>query len=243
MTDFTLRLNDHDVEALRQTYANDGMVRIENLFPDDVAQAVYRVLAQNTPWHVVHSDQNSKHKYYRPEQWSALPQQQRNGTINDVLKRAQSGFAYLYNCYPMINALLKGEDPEWPLHVMPVFLNSPEFLDFTKRITNEAEVIKIDAQATLYAPGHFLNTHTDIGDNQERRAAYVMGFTKNWSRNWGGQLLFLNGSDVTRGFSPSFNTLTLFKVPREHIVTQVANFAGEGRYSITGWLRTDQKQA
>lgn len=241
MSDFTLRLNDHDIDALRLSYAEDGMVRIENLFPDEVAQAIYRVLSQGTPWHVVHSDAQSKHKYYRPEVWAALPLQERNKTIEDVMDRARNGFAYLYSCYPMINALLKGEDPDWPLHVMPVFLNSPEFLNFTKMITDEPEVIKIDAQATLYSPGHFLNTHTDVGDNQERRVAYVMGFTKNWSRNWGGQLLFLNGSDVTAGFSPSFNSLTLFKVPREHIVTQVTNFAGEGRYSITGWLRTDPK--
>jgi len=126
-------------------------------------------------------------------------------------------------------------------HALTEFLNSPEFMDFTKTITDEAEVIKIDGQATLYGPGHFLNAHDDAGDIKERRVAYVMGFSKGWSRDWGGQLLFLDGNDVTRGFSPSFNTLSLFKVPREHVVTQVTNFAGAGRYSVTGWLRTDPK--
>ncbi len=241
MTDLTLRLNDHDIEALRREYLADGIVRVENLFPDDVAEAIYLVLSKATPWHVVHSDAQEKHKYYRPEEWKGLTQQYRDETIQGVMQRARTGFAYLYNCYPMINALLKGEDPDWPLHAMPVFMNSPEFLNFTKTITDEPDVIKIDAQATLYAPGHFLNTHTDVGDNQERRVAYVMGFSKGWSRDWGGQLLFLDGADVTRGFSPSFNTLSLFKVPRDHIVTQVTNFAGAGRYSVTGWLRTDPK--
>lgn len=243
MSDFTLRLNDHDVEALRREYATDGMVRVENLFPDEVAEAIHQVLSRSTPWRVVHSDAQEKHKYYKPEEWEAILPPQRQQTLQDVLQRAQSGFAYLYSCYPMINAMLAGDDPDWPLHALTEFLNSEEFMVFTKTITGEPEVIKIDAQATLYAPGHFLNAHDDRGESLERRAAYVMGFSKGWSRNWGGQLLFLDGNDVMRGFTPSFNTLTLFKVPREHLVTQVSNFAGAGRYSVTGWLRTDPKQS
>lgn len=241
MTDLTLRLNEHDVGALRALYARDNVVRVENLFPDDVAEAIYQVLSSATPWRVVHSDAQSKHKYYRPQEWDAVDPQLRQQTLQGVMQRARDGFAYLYNCYPMINAFLAGDDPDWPLHAMTEFLNSPEFLNFTKSITNEADVIKIDGQATLYGPGHFLNAHNDVGEIKERRAAYVMGLTKNWSRNWGGQLLFLDGDDVSHGFTPSFNTLTLFKVPRDHIVTQVSSFAGAGRYSIAGWLRTDPK--
>lgn len=241
MSDITLKLNSHDIEALRDEYAREGVVRVENLFPSDVAEAIYQVLLRGTPWRVVHSDAQGSHKYYRGEEWHGLAPEQRQKTLQGVLQKARDGFAYLYSCYPMVDALLAGDDPNWPLHELTEFLNSPEFMDFTKTITNEADVIKIDGQATLYAPGHFLNTHDDAGDIKERRVAYVMGFSKNWSRDWGGQLLFLDGDDVTRGFSPSFNTLSLFKVPREHIVTQVTNFAGAGRYSVTGWLRTDPK--
>lgn len=241
MSDITLKLNSHDIEALRDEYAREGVVRVENLFPSDVAEAIYQVLLRGTPWRVVHSDAQGSHKYYRGEEWHGLAPEQRQKTLQGVLQKARDGFAYLYSCYPMVDALLAGDDPNWPLHELTEFLNSPEFMDFTKTITNEADVIKIDGQATLYAPGHFLNTHDDAGEIKERRVAYVMGFSKNWSRDWGGQLLFLDGDDVTCGFSPSFNTLSLFKVPREHIVTQVTNFAGAGRYSVTGWLRTDPK--
>ncbi len=242
MTDLILSLRaDHDIQAYADTYARDGMIRVENLFPDAVAEAIYAVLAQGTPWRLVHSDENGKHQYYAPRAWQAKSGQERQAIIQSVLGRARTGFAYLYSCYPMIDALLAGDDPYWPLHGMTEFLNSPEMLDFTRSITGEDSVVKHDAQATLYAPGHFLNRHDDTGDNQERRAAYVMGFTKDWRVDWGGQLLFLDGDDTQRGFSPSFNTLSLFKVPRQHIVTQVTNFAGAGRYSITGWLRDDPK--
>lgn len=241
MSDITLRLNDHDVEALRAEYAKDGVVRVQNLFPNNVAEAIYQVLAKATPWRVVHSDAQGKHRYYKPQEWQTLTPQARQHTLQSVLKQAREGFAYIYSCYPMIDALLAGDDPNWQLHELTEFLNSPEFMTFTKSITDEPDVIKIDGQATLYAPGHFLNAHDDTGEKAERRVAYVMGFSKGWSRDWGGQLLFLDGNDVTRGFSPSFNTLSLFKVPCEHIVTQVTNFAGAGRYSVTGWLRTDKK--
>ena len=241
MSTLTLGLADHDIERLRAAYARDGFVRIQNLFPDDVAEGLYQVLLRGTPWRMVHSDAQGKRRYYSPQEWHGMDPAVRQKTLQDVLARAREGFAYIYSCYPMIDALLAGDDPQWPLHALTEFLNDPEFLNFTKTITNEPEVIKIDGQATMYAPGHFLNTHDDAGDMKERRVAYVMGFSKVWSRDWGGQLLFLDGDDVTRGFTPSFNSLTLFKVPREHIVTQVTNFAGAGRYSVVGWLRTDQK--
>lgn len=242
MTDFTLKLSDdHDVASLAASYARDGFVRVENLFPIEVANAVYDVLSKGTPWRLVHSDADGKHKYYPPQAWQAKPPAEKQATIQDVLKRARDGFAYLYSCYPMIDAYVAGEDPGWPLHAMTEFLNSPEMLEFTKTITNEPSVLKHDAQATLYAPGHFLNAHNDTGDHAERRAAYVMGFTRDWRVDWGGQLLFLDGDNTEFGCSPSFNTLTLFKVPRDHIVTQVTNFAGAGRYSITGWLRDDPR--
>lgn len=243
MSDLTLSLNpSHDVQAYADIYARDGMIRIDNLFPAETAEAIYRVLTAATPWRIVHSDAAGKHKYYAPQAWKTLSQEDRKTIIKQVLTQARNGFAYLYTCYPMIDAYIAGEDPGWPLHAMTEFLNTPEMLKFTKAITNEPTAIKHDAQATLYSPGHFLNTHNDTGDNAERRAAYVMGFTKNWRTDWGGQLLFLDGQDTTSGFCPSFNTLSLFKVPRQHIVTQVTNFAGAGRYSITGWLRDDPKR-
>ena len=137
----------------------------------------------------------------------------------------------------MIQAYIKGLDPHWPLHAMTEFLNTHEVLSFVKDITGESSCNKLDCQATRYSKGDFLNTHYDTGNTADRRVAYVMGFTKDWPANWGGQLLMLGDDDsVQMGFTPTFNSLTLFKVPRRHLVTQVSSFAGHSRYSITGWL-------
>ena len=243
MADFQLGLNPAlNAAELAKRYADDNFVCIENLFPDEIAEAIYKVLSRGTPWYNVHSDAAGKHKYYSQQEWQALAPELKKRTISEVYQRARGGFAYLYYVYPMVDNLSEGKDPDWPLHAMTVFLKSDDFRDFVKKVTNEPSVIKLDAQATYYAPGHFLNTHDDTGDVAERRAAYVMGFSKNWRTDWGGQLLFLDEhGNTTSGVNPKFNSLTLFKVPRTHIVTQVSSFAGGPRLSITGWLRDDPK--
>jgi SM-20-related protein len=229
--------DDHDVEHYKARFAAQGYLRIDRLLPDATAEKIHTTLVKETPWHLVHATPDEAHKYYRPEDWRALPQTQRHQIFDQVAAQARSGFSYLYTCYPMIQAYLKGLDQDWPLHAMTEFLNTFEMLDFVKTITGEPNCNKLDCQATRYAKGHFLNTHYDTGNTNDRRVAYVMGFTKDWPANWGGQLLMLADDDsVQCGFTPTFNSLTLFKVPRRHIVTQVASFAGHGRYSITGWL-------
>ncbi|NNC37340.1 MAG: proline hydroxylase [Acidimicrobiales bacterium] len=244
MADFELRLNpDLDAKALAKTYAEDNFICIENLFPADTAEAIFQVLLKNTPWYNVHSDAAGKHKYYTQAEWQALSPDQKKQTISSVYQKAREGFSYLYYVYPMVDNYVDGLDPDLPLHAITEFVNSDEFRGFVKEVTNEPSVIKLDAQATYYAPGHFLNTHNDMGVNAERRAAYVMGFSKNWRTDWGGQLLFLDErGNTTSGVNPKFNSLTMFKVPRTHIVTQVSSFAGGPRLSITGWLRDDPKE-
>lgn len=241
MPDFDLRLNpDLDTDELAKRYQRDEFVRIDNIFPHEIANAILGVLAKETPWHIVHSDAAGKHKYYNQIEWQQLGQATQQKIFKDVYAKARQGFAYLYYVYPMINMILKGKDPQLPLHDVTKFLNADEFREFVKTVTAEPNVTKIDAQATYYAPGHFLNTHDDTGDIQERRAAYVLGFSKDWRVDWGGQLLFLDeNGNPSGGFNQAFNSLSIFKVPRQHIVTQVASFAGKPRYSITGWLRDD----
>lgn len=240
MSDFDLKLRSgHDVDAYRAQYARDGYVRIMDLFAPELAEAVHQVLVQNTPYKIVHSDKDGGHVTHDAQTFSRMDPQARGKIMSDLLTRARDGFAYFYAGFPMVDAYLAGEHKSWPLHRLTEFLNTAEMHNFVKTITDEPSVRKLDAQATLYSRGHFLNEHDDSGTHMERRAAYVMGFTKDWRADWGGALLFTDGDRVKHGFAPSFNTLTLFKTPQPHVVTQVSNFAGLGRYSVTGWLRND----
>jgi Rps23 Pro-64 3,4-dihydroxylase Tpa1-like proline 4-hydroxylase len=70
--------------------------------------------------------------------------------------------------------------------------------------------------------------------------AYSLNMTPNWRPDWGGALQFYDGkSHIEEGYLPTFNALTLFRVPQFHSVTQVAAFGGS-RYSVVGWFEADQ---
>lgn len=124
------------------------------------------------------------------------------------------------------------------LHGVFEFINSPVMLGFARAVTGFPQIVRADAQATLYAPGHFLTTHNDFDPVKGRLVAYVMGFTKNWRADYGGMLQFqTDQQDVEEGFLPHFNSLMMFSVPQLHAVTMVPSYAPIGRYSITGWFQ------
>ena len=104
----------------------------------------------------------------------------------------------------------------------------------------ETGISRTDAQATLYTRGSFLTRHIDDGSRDERRCAYTLGFTDGWMTDWGGVLMFLDkNTDISSGFLPRFNVLTMFDGRKIHAVSPVSAFAGKPRLSIAGWLRND----
>ena len=118
-------------------------------------------------------------------------------------------------------------------------INDTPFLDLVRAVTGIEELIKADAQATLYAPGHFLGRHDDSHVGEGWRIAYVLSLCDGeWRLDWGGYLNFLDAQgDVIAGYKPRFNALNLFAVPQRHQVTYVAPFAPVARFAITGWFR------
>ena len=158
--------------------------------------------------------------------------------LASILSRAQDHFQYLFRSYPMVAAYLQGHDPELFLHYAFEWLNDSRTLEVLRRITGIDALIKVNAQATLYRPGHFLKHHDDSGHpEQHRRVAYVLYLTRGWRADWGGQLQFLDAhGDVEEVWMPRFNSLGLFLVPTPHVVSYVAPFATQPRYAITGWL-------
>lgn len=225
-------------EDYAAAYARDGVVRIDGLFPAPVADALAEVLASRTAWSLVHADPQGRHAMVTPRELATFTAEDIQARIFRATRQASEAFSYLYLVYPMIDAYLDGRDPDHPLNALTEFLNSPDFMDFVRAVTGEP-VVKVDAQATCYRPGHFLTQHDDLGVG-ERRAAYTIGLTRGWRPDWGGQLLFHDtDGDIVRGFAPRFNVLTLFKVPMSHSVAPVAPYAAAPRHMITGWLRDD----
>lgn len=238
---FELRLN-RDLDLLRyaETYARCGIVQIPNVFESAVADTLAQMLTGPLAWRLLMTDSGDKPIHFSAAEAQAMGREKIDALTRDALLRARQNRGFLYFTYPMIEAYLRGWDPGHPIHRVTEFINSPEFLDLGRRVTGVAGVTKADAHATAYHSGHYLTRHLDHGEDHERRAAYVLGFSRNWQPDWGGLLLFLSDrQDVTEGYLPRFNVLTIFDIKYLHTVTQVSSFAGGVRHSITGWFRDD----
>lgn len=239
MAALSLRLNP----ALKardycEAFSRDGFVQIQQIFEPALAQALGDMLERGMPWDLALSTADNGYEVLNRGQLAALGSEAVGARLQAVSERASQGFGFVYLAYPMISAVLEGRDPGHRVHDLAHWLNSREFLDFGAEIIGASDVVKADAQATLYRPGDFLTLHDDDKPGADRRAAYTLGFTRRWRPDWGGQLLFHDKDGaIERGHLPSFNSLNLFRVPRDHSVAPVAPYATAPRLSVVGWLR------
>jgi SM-20-related protein len=226
-----------DPALLSRQYAEKKRLQIRDVLVPQAAEQIHDCLVRETPWSLIY---NAGEEVVRltPEMQRSMTPQQWNERANVIVSRARNEFQFLYSAYLMLENYLARRDPNLLLHRVFESINSPEMISFVRQVTGVQEVIKADAQATLYAPGHFLKFHNDSPTQRlSRRVAYVLGFTKDWQPDWGGLLQFYGGErQVTDVMMPRFNALCLFTVPQDHAVTYVAPFAPIGRYSITGWF-------
>lgn len=234
-----IRLNPAlDPQAYAADYARDGVVQVRDLLDLDSIAWLIEDLNTRTPWSLSLLTPEGG-RFLSPEIIAQEGREAVGKRVRDVIDKARDGFGFIYLAYGIIPALLGGRDAGHATHALVEFFNSPEFLDFGRAVTHEPGVTKIDAQATWFRPGDFLNVHDDKGEG-ERRAAYTLGLSMDWRADWGGQLLFHDDAgDIIRGFRPGFNVWTVFRTPQVHSVAQVASYAGQKRLSITGWLRDD----
>lgn len=233
-----IRINpDLDVARLAEVYARDGLVQIPDFFPAEVADFLEKQALTGIDWDLALQGEHGPEVLRREEIVSA-GEPALKARIQTMIQRAGAGYGFVYLTYPMLTAYLTGRDAGHPVHATMEFLNA-EFIRFGAAVTRQPDAIKADGQLTRYRPGDFIGLHNDIGsERSDRLTAYTIGLTRRWRSDWGGQLLFHDDAgDITRGFAPRWNTLTLFSVPQMHSVAPVAAYATAPRLSIVGWLR------
>lgn len=237
-----LRINsDLAVETFATRFARDGFVQIPVFLApadaDDVAKSM-----EGLTWNIVAPDENSETLVITPEVIKKFGEAQVRQFLQGALKRAASGFSFVHLSYALQDEYQRSS--EAVIHRATQFLQSDDFLEFGRQVIGAPAVTGVRAQASYYRPGDFLTLHDDSHRKDTRLAAFTLGFTRDWRADWGGQLLFHDAEgNVTRGFKPEFNVLTLFKVPAAHSVAQVASYAGAKRLSLTGWLLGDAQAA
>ena len=228
-----------DRAALAAAFAADGRVQIRDVLTPESALAVADLLANHTPWGISwQAGADGPHKLRR-EAAAALSQAEWQ-SIYAKLGAAQAAgqFGFIYTQYQAYDAHRDGWSAGPRHDQLFTDMNSAQMLDLVREVTGLPQIIWADAQATLFGQQQFLSLHQDISD-QGWLVAYVLSFaTLDWRPDWGGYLNFYNeDGDIELGLRPRFNTLNMFRVPRDHNVSFVPGFAPAGRFAVTGWFR------
>jgi SM-20-related protein len=223
---------------VRPVLEKAGRIHLPHFFKPACAERIYQCLEFETPWQL-HFNDGARNFDPPDEQIRLLPDASRVLLLDKLYDNAVANrFQGLYHTFPIHDAYHAGNRMDSYLMRVYEFLNSPAFLKFAREVTGVPTISVVDAQATLYRPGHFLTEHDDRAEGKRRVAAYVLNFTREWRADWGGILQFIDSDGhVAEGYTPAFNALNLFRVPQRHSVSFVAPYARAGRYSITGWLR------
>ncbi len=232
-----------DLAGYHQQLHERGWVVIKDALRAEVAEALHAVLTTQVPWSLAYVDGEGSKKIWADELQRLNPEQLKV-IEQSALQQARQGFSFLYDSYMMITAYQQRRDPHLPLHKVTEYINKPEWLNAMRSITGEQHIVKTSAQATRYRAGHFLTLHNDHQDGELRHAAYVINLTPEWHADWGGLLQFIDDDgQVTDTVCPQYNCISLFKTPRLHCVSPVANYVQAQRLTITGWLRGADKVA
>ncbi len=235
---------NHSIDRSGATtrFVRDGRVQIRDVLTDETAREIRTSLAKGTPWGMGwQAGVDGKPNGARREelQGSCAPSMAREIAEATHNAAMQGDYAFRYGRYPILEAYKEKWDEGGPHDLLIEYLNTPETLDLVREVTGIPELVKADAQATLFAPGHFLGRHIDSHVGEGWQVAYVLNLAPDeWHPDWGGYLNFLDADgDIVAGYRPRFNTLNLFKVPQPHLASFVPPFAPTARFAITGWFR------
>jgi Rps23 Pro-64 3,4-dihydroxylase Tpa1-like proline 4-hydroxylase len=229
-----------DVAALAKAFARDRRLQVRNLLTEASARIVQRILAEDTPWGLSWQAGAQGPERIARDALAAMPAAERQARLQAAMVAMRgSGYAFSYWSYPMVDAYVGKWNPDGPHDLLLEYINDRPVMDLVRAISGMPDLVKADAQATLYAPNHFLAVHNDEHASAGRRIAYVLNLcAEDWRLDWGGYLNFYDDDgDVIAGYRPRFNALNLFAVPQKHNVSFVPPFAAVARYAITGWFR------
>lgn len=220
-----------NLEQLKNTFSEQGIVRIENILQVDCVNALSAYLNNKVNFgNAFHL--KGLNNQVSDNEIDELPEEKRRQLYQAIYKDAAKGSGFLYG-----REKITDQSPEELSEVLSL-LNSEFIINLIKKITNKLAITHVDAQATRFKVGDFLTRHIDKIPGETRQIAYVLGLSPFWHPDWGGLLQFFENDGTPKmSWSPSYNSLTLFDVTKVHSVTSIAPFAEQKRYSITGWFR------
>jgi len=116
------------------------------------------------------------------------------------------------------------------------YFRNEEMLKRFSKIINENVIELSETFLSKYIKDDFLSTHHDKGNGHY---AFTYQLTKDWNPDHGGILHFVENNEIYKSVTPTFNTLTIFKIKdmpiTDHFVSRIA-VNDKARYAYTGWF-------
>ncbi len=232
-----------DVPALHKEYMDTGAVIVKELLTPEAAELAFEALDKHVPWelHIKHP-KVPRVDILKPDEVANLSDREEEKLIPKIAKLQDNDLSFVYNRFTIPTEESQAADDLLILTRIYRQFNSPEYMKLMTDITGDSSGLEISAWASRYSRHHHLSVHMDEHPAQNRIAAHVLGLTKNWKKEWGGNFAFCDASGKAASIKvPQFNSLVLFKVPRLHLVTQVKPYAQGHRYSLFGWYKATKE--
>jgi hypothetical protein len=230
----TYRLSeDLDLEALRAEFERTGRLQVRDVLDPLSAQAIAAALDAEEDW--LRSVRLKSGTFSVPLKGREPIQRMHRQWIEEARIDADDpAMQYMFDVRRLSAERSFGLDRGDQLNAFYDFVNGAEFLAFGEAVTGQRPVA-CEAQATRYRQGDLLTVHSDRDSGSRRLSAWVFNLTREWRAEWGGLLLFHDNGRIVDGINPLFNSLSLFRVPMDHSVTQVTGFAPRDRLAVSGW--------
>jgi len=159
------------------SYARNGILRIADLFPADVAEALYHHLDTEVEWWRAVSEAENAWDL-APGMIAAMDGGKERELIAAVHKSASQGFQFLFDSVIVSDDAAERKARGMLVDRLVEALNHPSSLETFRAITGEPDIRLVNGQATRYLPGHFLTSHDDGIDGEDRVAAYVINLSQ-----------------------------------------------------------------
>jgi SM-20-related protein len=226
-----------DRAAHAQALQDGGLVKIPDFLPPATAERLHRHLQQDVAWDLAYSEEGQGRLLTAAQIAQMTPAQIRQA-VDSAFREDQGRFRFIYNTMRVVESWQQRAFPHHPLYDFAEAVHRPDSLRFLRELTGHDNIQRLSVMAARYLPGHFLTPHDDDDAHEGRELTWILNLTRDWQPEWGGLLHLMDaeGNAITDSFVPAFNTLILFKPPRWHFVSQVANFARQPRYTLTGWM-------
>ncbi|MGE3689776.1 MAG: 2OG-Fe(II) oxygenase family protein [Novosphingobium sp.] len=222
-------------EAIRRSaglLARDGYVRIPGFLDERSAEVLAAHLAAIAGWTLA--------MRLGSKDWDATPDEQEAIGLARLEAMAKSAtiddFGFLFDVVRVSPHGHERADRGMLIDKLADSWSHPPAMAIWMDLTGRKDLTGVTMSATRYRPGHFLSRHND-GQDGKRAAAFSLSLSRDWRTEWGGLLEFVDDEGrIEQAFTPEYNSLVLFNVPREHIVSAVSPNAPAARLTISGWL-------